>query len=118
MAQRVRILIVDDQRPVRYGLRALLSLCPQLELVGEAADGLEAVRMVADRRPDVVLMDLQMPGMDGLQATRRIKELQPEVRVVALTMFEKREQEAVAAGADGFLLKGCSTEDLFDALTN
>lgn len=116
MERRIRVLIVDDQKSVRHGLRALLALCPEVELVGEAADGLEAVHMAADRRPDVVLMDLVMPVMDGLEATRCIKSSQPEVTIVALTVYGEYQQAAKAAGMDRFLAKGCSAENLLTAL--
>ena len=76
MERQVRVLIADDQGPTRQALRALLTLCPQVEVVGEAIDGREAVNMVATRQPDVVLMDMQMPVMDGAEATRQILELQ------------------------------------------
>jgi DNA-binding NarL/FixJ family response regulator len=116
MEQQVRVLIADDQGPTRQGLRALLTLCPQVEVVGEAVDGREAVNLVAKRQPDVVLMDMQMPVMDGLEATRRIKEQWPEVRVVALTMYPKYRVDAVAVGVDAFLLKGNPTEVLQETI--
>ena len=116
MKRQVRVLIADAQGPVRQGLRALLTLFPQVEVVGDAIDGREAVNMVAKRQPDVVLMDMQMPVMDGLEATRCIKEQWPEVRVIALTMYPKYRAEAVAAGVDAFLLKGSPTEVLQDTI--
>ena len=114
--RQMRVLIVDDQRPTRRGLKALLSLSPQVEVVGEAADGQESVDLVAERHPDVVLMDVQMPVMDGLEATRRIKSQWPEVKVVALTMHANYRSQALAAGADAFLLKGCTAEELQAAI--
>jgi DNA-binding NarL/FixJ family response regulator len=116
MKRQVRVLIADDQGPTRQGLRALLSLCPQVEIVAEAIDGRAAVDLVATRQPDVVLMDMQMPVMDGLEATRQIKEQWPEVKVIALTMHPKYRVEAVAAGIDAFLLKGTSTGALLDII--
>ena len=116
MKRQVRVLIADDQGPTRQGLRALLTLSPQVEVVGEAMDGREAVHMVAKCRPDVVLMDMQMPVMDGLEATRCIKEQWPEVRVIALTMYPKYRVEAVAAGVDAFLLKGSPIGVLQDTI--
>ena len=116
MKQRIRVLIADDQRHTRLGLSALFTLCPEIELVGEAADGLEAVQLVAERQPDVVLMDIQMPGMDGLVATRHIKTFKPEIKVIALTMYSRFKTQALAAGVDTFLLKGCETETLLDAI--
>jgi DNA-binding NarL/FixJ family response regulator len=114
--RRVRVLIADDQEPTRRGLKALLTLSPQVDVVGEAVDGREAVAMVSARRPDVVLMDLQMPMMDGIEATRQIKARWPEVKVVALTMYPKYRAEASAAGVDALMLKGGPTETLADAI--
>jgi DNA-binding NarL/FixJ family response regulator len=116
MKRQVRVLIADDQGPTRQGLRALLTLFPQVEVVGEAEDGREAVHMVAECQPDVVVMDIQMPVMDGLEATRRIREQWPEVRVIALTMYPKYRVEAVAAGIDAFLLKGSPIGVLRDTI--
>jgi DNA-binding NarL/FixJ family response regulator len=112
MENQIRVLIADDQGPTRQGLRALLTLCPRVKVVGEAIDGREAVRMAAKRRPDVVLMDMQMPVMDGLEATKCIKEQWPAVRVIALTMYPRYRSQAIAVGADAFLLKGTPTETL------
>jgi DNA-binding NarL/FixJ family response regulator len=112
----MRLLIVDDQQETREALSSLLSLSEQLEVVGEAADGQEAIARVAECRPDVVLMDIQMPTMDGLEATRRIKRQWPEIKVIALTMYDYYRTEALAAGADFFLLKGGPTELLYRAI--
>jgi DNA-binding NarL/FixJ family response regulator len=112
----VRVLIADDQRPTRQGLRALLSLSPQVEVIGEAMDGQESVALVSEHHPDVVLMDVRMPVMDGLEATRRIKSQWPEVKVITLTMHPKYRSQALAAGADVFLLKGCPVEELQAAI--
>ena len=116
MEERIRVMIADDQRPTRKGLRALLTLYPEVELVGEAADGQEAVRMVRECWPDVVLMDMQMPVLDGVNATRWIKLQWPGVKIVGLTMHGIYEDEALAAGVDAFLIKGCSAEALLNAI--
>lgn len=117
MEQHIRVLIADDRPRSRGGLRALLGNWPTVEVVCEATDGREAVRLVEDHRPDVVLMDVRMPVLDGLEATRLIKNRWSEVRVVILTMYAMHWADAMAAGADGFLVKGCPTEDLLSALS-
>jgi DNA-binding NarL/FixJ family response regulator len=114
--RRVRVLIADDRPTTRQGLRALLSLSPQVEIIAEAANGHESVDLVAEYRPDVVLMDMQMPVMDGVEATRRIKEQWPEIRVIALTIYTKYRAQALAAGADAFLLKDGAPDKLADAI--
>ncbi|MGA9348657.1 MAG: response regulator transcription factor [Anaerolineae bacterium] len=114
--RRVRVLIADDQRPTRQGLKALLALWPRVEVVGEAADGQESVALVAESHPDVVLMDIRMPVMDGLEATRRIKGQWPQIRVVGLSMYPAYQSKARAAGVDVFLLKGCTAEELQAAI--
>ena len=116
MERRVKVLIADDRPTTRCGLRALLTLFPQVEVVGEAVDGQESVALVAESRPDVVLMDMQMPLMDGPEATRQIKEQWPEVRVIALTMYTRYRAKALAAGADAFLLKDGAPDTLASAI--
>jgi DNA-binding NarL/FixJ family response regulator len=116
MERPVRVLIADDRPTTRQGLRALLALLPQIEVIGEAANGRESVALVAECRPDVVLMDMQMPVMDGVEATRRIKERWPMVRVVALTIHAKYRAPAFAAGADVFLLKESNPDALLGAI--
>jgi len=117
VSQKIRVLIADDQRSARQGLKALLAFAPQIEVIGEASNGQEAVELVAEKQPDVVLMDVQMPEMDGLEATQRIKNRWPQVKVMMLTMFPSRRPEALAVGADRFLLKGgTAAESLQDAI--
>jgi DNA-binding NarL/FixJ family response regulator len=115
----IRVLIVDDQRLVRAGLRVLVEQDEGLEVVGEAGDGMEAIALVERRRPDVVLMDVRMPVLDGLQATRRIvAEHGDAVAVLVLTTFDADEHvyEALRAGAGGFLLKDAPEEQLIEAI--
>jgi DNA-binding NarL/FixJ family response regulator len=116
----IRVLLVDDQTLVRSGFRALLERTEEIEVIGEAADGAEAFERVQAERPDVVLMDIRMPGVDGLEATRRITsdERFANVRVIMLTTFELDEYvfEALHAGASGFLLKDVEPEALRDAV--
>ena len=115
---RIRVMLVDDHAVVRRGLAAFLMAFDDLELVGEAADGSEAVRVCERVRPDVVLMDLVMPEMDGAAATRTIRERFPNVQVIALTSFKEDDlvQGALEAGAIGYLLKNVSTDELADAI--
>jgi DNA-binding NarL/FixJ family response regulator len=110
----IRLLIADDHSVVRTGLRHLVATFDDVELVGAAADGEEAVTLCADHDPDVVLMDLEMPVLDGIEATRRIVEAQPRVAVVVLTSFSDREQilRALDAGAVGYLLKDAEPAEL------
>lgn len=116
MGQHVRVLIADEIPRSRGGLRAVLATWPEVELVGEAADGRETVRLVEECRPDVVLMDVRMPVMDGIEATRLIKSRWPEVMVVVLTMYPVHRTDALAAGADAFLVKGCSPKQLLETI--
>ncbi len=115
---QVRILIVDDHAVVRAGLRMLLSADPELEIVGEAGDGAEALRMARELAPEVVLMDISMPDMNGIEATRRIKALCPDVAVLALTMHEDDQYffEMLAAGASGYVPKRAAPNDLISAI--
>ena len=112
------VLLVDDHPLVRAGLTTLISTTDDLEVIGEAVGGEQAVAMAGDHEPDVVLMDLSMPGMDGVEATRRILEGHPQVRVVVLTSFadQDRVADALAAGAVGYLLKDCDPREVLAAI--
>ena len=114
-----RVLIVDDSPQVRQELRTLLTLAGEIEIVGEAADGLEAIRLTEALQPEVVLMDLEMPVLDGYEAARQIKSRWPACRVVALTVhgYEAARQKASQAGVDVFLVKGVSVETLVQAIS-
>ena len=110
----IRVLVADDHPIVRGGIVALLSAAGDIEVVAEAADGLEAVRLAAEHRPDVVLMDLRMPGLDGDEATARILAANPVARVVILTTYESDASilTAIEAGASGYLLKAAPQEEI------
>ena len=114
----IRVLLVDDHAMVRRGMRDFLSLHDDLEIVGEAADGAAAIEQAAALRPDVVVMDLLMPGVDGIDATARIKATHPDVEIVAITSFveEARIVAALEAGASGFLLKDAEADELAAAI--
>lgn len=114
----LRLLVVDDERLVRLGLRGILSSAPDVEVVGEAADGVEAVEVARATRPDVALVDVRMPRCDGIEATRRLRALPSAPAVVVLTAFDldRYVYEAVQAGACGFLLKDAPEERLLAAV--
>jgi DNA-binding NarL/FixJ family response regulator len=108
MADNIRVLIVDDHAEFRQGLRAMLQSAPEVELVGEAEDGAQAVELALMLQPDIILMDLQMPKVNGVDATRRIVYASPHIGVIMLTMYDDDESvfAAMRAGARGYLLKG------------
>ena len=114
----IRVLIVDDHAVVRSGLSAFLLVYDDLEMVGGAANGAEAIRMCEKFQPDVILMDLVMPGMDGAATTRAIRAQHPDVQVIALTSFKEEElvQNALQAGAIGYLLKNVSADEIAGAI--
>jgi DNA-binding NarL/FixJ family response regulator len=114
----IRVLLADDQELVRSGFRLILDLAEGIEVVGEAGDGQQAVRLAKELRPDVVLMDVRMPGLDGIEATRRLGQAGVEARVLVLTTFDLDEYvyAAVRAGASGFLLKDAPREQLVTAV--
>ncbi len=114
----IRLMIVDDHEVVRVGLRALLSMEPDISVIGEAADGVEAVRVAVQLRPDLVLMDVRMAAMDGIEACRALRSELPETNVLMLTSFGTQEAvlDALMAGASGFLLKNAGHEELLRAV--
>ncbi|MFE1263666.1 response regulator [Streptomyces albogriseolus] len=114
----IRVLIADDQQMVRQGFTVLLNTQPDIEVVGQAVNGIEAVEQVGELAPDVVLMDIRMPELGGIEATARITAVHPEVKVLVLTTFDLDEYvyEALRAGASGFLLKDASAEQLAEAV--
>ena len=117
-AERLRVFVVDDHRIVRDGLRMLLEAQGDMEVVGEAADGVAAVEQAASTRPDVVVMDISLPRLGGIEATERLKASMPDVKVVALTAHEEHSyvQLLMKAGASGYLLKRAAGEELVHAI--
>jgi two-component system, NarL family, response regulator DesR len=115
---KLRVLIADDRQQVRQELCAILPLAGNIEVVGEAADGLEAVQLVAALQPQAILLDLQMPVMDGFQAAAQIKDICPVCRVIALTIHgdEIARRRAADAGVDAFIVKGAPISALIEAL--
>jgi len=135
MAQTIQVLIVDDNTRSRNGLKALLNTVRSLpsatsgadncsknqveiEVAGEAVNGKEAVHRIAECQPDVVIMDARMPEMDGMEATRLIKARWPEIKIIVLTLYAAYREQAMAAGANIFLVKGCPNEMLLAAILN
>ncbi|MET9833820.1 response regulator transcription factor [Streptomyces sp. NPDC006385] len=114
----IRVLIADDQQMVRQGFTVLLNTKPDIDVIGQAVDGLDAVAKVAELTPDVVLMDIRMPELGGIEATRRITAETPHIKVLVLTTFDLDEYvyEALRAGASGFLLKDASADQLAEAV--
>lgn len=112
--QRIRVALADDQRLLREGLRIILETTPDLELVGEAEDGVAATELAAAEQPDVLLMDIRMPQRDGIAATETVRQASPRTRVLLLTTFDTPDLviEGLRAGAAGYLLKDCSAEEL------
>jgi len=111
---QIRVLLADDHKLVRAGIRSLLENLPEVEVVAEASDGREAIRLVEQNEPQIVLMDLAMPGLNGLEATRYLTKTFPQVRVLILSIYADEEHvyQALRAGAAGYLLKGAATEEL------
>jgi DNA-binding NarL/FixJ family response regulator len=113
----MRVLIVDDHPVTRDGLRTAFNLADEIDVVGEAASGEEAIQVVADTKPDIVFMDVRMPGMNGIQATRQIRENNPDTKIILFTIDESRASvaEAIQAGVSGYLLKDASVGELINA---
>ncbi len=118
MTESIRVLIAEDNARFRQGVRGLLAATPDTEVAGEAGDGLEAVALAERLQPDIVLMDLRMPGVDGIEATRRILQTSPHIGVLVLTMFEDDDSvfAAMRAGARGYLLKGALKAEILRAV--
>lgn len=114
----IKVLLADDHKIMRDGLKALLEKAEDIDVVDEAADGSESVRKALEERPDVIVMDLTMPGMSGIEATRRIVEADPDARILALSMLQDRGcvVESLKAGAKGYLIKNCAAEELLIAI--
>ncbi len=118
MDEPIRVLIVDDHQLFRDGVRALILSAPDMEVAGEAATGEAAVQAAAENKPDVVLMDIQMPDMDGIEAARALTESDPELNILMVTMFEDDQSvfKAMRAGARGYILKGAKHDEMLRAI--
>jgi DNA-binding NarL/FixJ family response regulator len=112
-----KIMVVEDNTRARSALIACISLQAGMRITSEASNGREAIDKIKSSPPDVVILDMQMPVMDGLEATRIIKKRWPNIKVIALTMYQIYRSEAISAGADAFLVKGCSVEELITTVT-
>lgn len=114
----IRVLLVDDHKIMREGLKSLLTKAADIEIVAQAANGVEALQKVEECNPDVIVMDLTMPEMGGIEATKRIIAIRPEVKVLALSMIQDKEcvVESLKAGAKGYLIKDCAGEELLGAI--
>jgi len=115
---KIRVLLADDHAVVRDGLQALMAECQDIQVVGQAADGLEAIQKAREFEPDVVVMDIGMPRINGIEATRRITQTSPDIQVLILSQYEDRDQvlAAIRAGAGGYLLKQAAGADLADGI--
>ena len=114
--EKIKVLIVDDNEVVREGLKSIFEPQADIEVVGQAVDGLDAVAKAEKLYPEVILMDAQMPGIDGTEATRRIKQSLPDVKVLFLTVYGEYVGPALAAGASWYLTKDCRRQDLLEAI--
>jgi YesN/AraC family two-component response regulator len=116
MDKMLRLIIVEDSLPARRALKAVISLQTGFSVIAEASNGQEAIHCVSEHIPDIVLMDMRMPVMDGMDATHVIKERWPQIKIVILTMYSDSRPDAVTAGADAFLVKGCPIEEMASTL--
>ena len=116
MDRITRLIIADDSPHARHGLCAILAAQPGLDIVGEASQGEEALAMIEAQHPNVALLDVHMPVMDGIEAARAIKKRWPQTRVVLISMYADYQKEALASGADAFLVKGCPAEELVSTI--
>ena len=114
--EKIKVLLVDDNEVVREGLKSILEPQADIEVIGQAVDGLDAVTKAEKLQPDVILMDAQMPGIDGPEATRRIKKSLPDVKVLFLTVYGDYVGDALGAGASWYLTKDCRRQDLLEAI--
>ena len=113
---KIKVLLVDDNEVVREGLKSILEPQSDIEIVGQAVDGLDAVGKAQELQPDVILMDAQMPNMDGIEATRRIRQLLPQTKIMFLTVYGDYVGGALAAGASWYLTKDCRRQDLLEGI--
>jgi YesN/AraC family two-component response regulator len=118
MEEKLRIMIVDDSLHTRHALKALLSQQSEIKVIAEASNGADAIKLLRSQIPDLILMDVRMPVMDGLEATRIIKRDWSQIKVVILSMYPDYQAEALAAGADAFLIKGCALEEMITAIAH
>ena len=114
--EKIRVLLVDDNEVVREGIVSLLEPHADIEVIGKAVDGLDAVVKAEETDPDVIIMDAQMPRADGAEATRRIKEILPDVKILFLTVYGDYVGDALSAGASWYLTKDCRRQDLLEAI--
>ena len=112
----IRILLVDDQQVIREGLRRMLEIEPDLKVVGEAADAKEALAQVESLSPEVILMDIKMPGVDGIELTRQVKQKKPSCNIIMLTLYDEYLTQAIEAGASGYLVKDIKRDELLRAI--
>jgi DNA-binding NarL/FixJ family response regulator len=115
---KIHVVLADDHQLLREGIRSILSKEPDVEVVGEAENGRQAMELVEKTKPNVVIMDISMPNLNGIEATRKIKEAHPEAKIIALSMHQDKRFIAsmLEAGASGFLLKDCATEELIKSI--